>query len=172
MVSKCIAKLIVVSSLFVSLSSMATDVEECLALSIAAERLACYDQAHGFSKADEAVAKGVQQTVILNQPIAAAESTDTTAPKVAETSVGDSAKAEAQRAYDKVIEDAKVMTVKRKSVSQGYEYYLTESGRKFRTMSRKSTSIDVVTKLKIEKGFLGSMFLISDTGKRVKAKEL
>lgn len=157
-----------------SLTSMAQSqqIDSCLEIISDQQRLACYDQAHGYT--DKTTFE--RPISISNSGKAKTEAGDLSrqsGPLPSGAASNRAALVEAQQAYDSVLADAVTMTVTEvRETKSRQRYFFTDNGRTFKRITSRDISFRVFDSVKIEGGVLGSMFLINQDDLKIKVKEL
>ena len=175
------SKFIIAITLLLAANAYSQELKQCLAVTDDAARLACYDSASGYAGSTSPAANGnsamVTKTIATKAIVSkAVEPTMLAAPieqPAGAQAFSDSTLLKAQKAYDQVVADSALMLItKIQTTSQRKTYYFTDSGRVFKKMSDRSANISVDDRVKLDGGMLGSRFLISQNGVRVKVKEI
>ena len=170
------SQLVIAIAMLLAVNGHAQELTQCLAVTDDAKRLACYDNVSGY--VEGAIPATIAGSAMVTKSIAtkAAEPAMPAVaiePPVGEQAYSDSTLVKAQKAYNQVVADSVVMLItKIQTTSQRKTYYFTDSGRVFKKMSDRSANIRVDDKVKLDGGLLGSKFLISQNGVRVKVKEI
>ena len=170
------SQLVIAIAMLLAVNGHAQELTQCLAVTDDVKRLACYDNVSGY--VEGAIPAAIAGRAMVSESIATKAAEPAVLAVAIEPPVGaqaysDSTLVKAQKAYNQVVADSVVMLItKIQTTSQRKTYYFTDSGRVFKKMSDRSANIRVDDKVKLDGGLLGSKFLISQNGVRVKVKEI
>ena len=140
--------LALLAGLLMSLAVQSNEINHCLKITNSSARLACYDQAFGYTGPSVPVSTSVG---ISASPVVGVVSRTPERPVAQIGNV-----TAAQNAYDQVIANSLSMQVTKVHKTKSRKvYYYTDTGRIFRKTSERPITFKVNDKVNIEGGFLG-----------------
>lgn len=153
-----------------------TDVKGCQGIKGDAERLACFDTVVRGGIFNEQQLKQVQVEQFgsrnLRKP-EEAETVDAKAPQEEAAAETESAPESAPLAGAKIsIDEIHVTVVRMAKDNMGKHYFQTSDGQVWKQQEASSWGLTVPFDAKIEKGLMGSFFLINEGGKSTRVKRV
>lgn len=153
-----------------------SDIKGCQDIRGDAERLACYDTVSRGGIFNEQQLKQVQVEQFGSRNLRKseeAETVDTKAPQEETASGTGSAPESAPLAGAKIsVDEIKVTVVRMAKDNMGKHYFQTSDGQVWKQQEATSWSLTVPFDAKIEKGLMGSFFLVNEGGKSTRVKRV
>lgn len=159
-----------------------TDIKDCQVISGDAERLACYDTVSRGGIFNEQQLKQVQVEQFgsknLKKPVepAPAETGEPVSSVATETSTESDTSTEPESApvpKTKIsVDEIHVTVVRVKKDNAGYFYFQTSDNQVWKQRNATAWSLTVPFEAKIEKGMMGSFFLVNEGGKSTRVKRV
>ena len=174
--------------LFIGLSQISTsavladelinisDIKDCQQIKGDTERLACYDTVSRGGIFNEQKLKEVQVEQFGSENMRKPPEPDLEEAQKPVNSMASGTSAETQSApppkAQGSVDEIRVTVVRVKKDGAGYFYFQTSDGQVWKQRNASSWSMEVPFEAKIEKGMMGSFFLVNEGGKSTRVKRV
>ncbi|MGA9573644.1 MAG: hypothetical protein WBS20_06845 [Lysobacterales bacterium] len=153
-----------------------SDVKGCQGISGDAERLACYDTVSRGGIFNEQQLKQVQVEQFGSRNLRKTEEADTVETKKPQNATAAETSTEAKSAPPTTakvsVDEINVTVVRMQKDSVGIHYFQTSDGQVWKQQNATSWNLKVPFDAKIEKGVMGSFFLVNEGGKSTRVKRV
>lgn len=148
-----------------------TDIKDCQGISGDAERLACYDTVSRGETFNEQQLKQVQIEQFGSSKLRKPAEPEPPAPKESASTTTQPASSPSPKTKVSV-DEINVTVVRVKKDGLGIHYFQTSDGQVWKQQNATAWSLTVPFGAKIEKGLMGSFFLVNEGGKSTRVKRV